>query len=189
MEEKRFNPEKLAKLNNPERRKDFPVDRIAALVGFQDNITIVDLGAGTAFQSIPLAEMYPNSTIFALDISEIMTNWTKENIEPKYSNIKAITMDDSQIPMEDEAVDFLFTVNLHHELDNPQETLNECFRVLKNGAAIAISDWRKEQSDRGPGINLRYEPQQVSEQLINSGFKSIEIFTDLPNNFLVIARK
>jgi len=54
---------------------------------------------------------------------------------------------------------------------------------------IAISDWKKEKTEHGPSIELRYETKEVEEQLIVAGFNKISIHTELPNNFLIIAEK
>ena len=189
MEEKRFNPSKLDKLNNPERIKDFPIDFILKHISFNHPTAIVDIGAGTGFYSIPFAQKFQDCKIYACDISDVMISWMNENIISKYNNIVPSKMEDSKTYLENEQADFLFMVNLHHELDNPEKMLNECYRLLKPGASIAISDWRKEESDRGPSVQIRYEPEQVQGQLIKAGFNNIRIFKDFPNNFLIIADK
>jgi ubiquinone/menaquinone biosynthesis C-methylase UbiE len=189
MEEKRFNPANLERLNNPEREKEFPLDVILYKTKIELPEVIVDLGAGTGFFSIPFAEEFPDSRIYACDISDKMVNWLKENVASKYKNIIPLKMDDSKVPLNSSTADFLFMVNLHHELDNPEETLMECHRLLKSKGKIAISDWRKEIMDHGPSIEIRYEPDEVKAQLLNTGFQNIIIDINFPNNFLIIAEK
>jgi SAM-dependent methyltransferase len=189
MEEKRFNPGKLERLNDPERLKEFPVEYVIDLTGITNPEVLIDIGAGTAFFSIPFAKRYKSCRIYACDISEIMIEWMTKNIFPDYPHIIPLQLTDHQVPLEDNVADLIFMVNLHHELDNPEDTLNECYRLLKPGGSIAISDWRKETTDKGPSVNLRYEPEEVKKQLQKSGFQKVEYYTHFPHNFLVVAKK
>ena len=189
MENKRFNPAKLDKLNNPERIKEFPIEFIIEKTGIVNPGVIVDIGAGTGFFSIPFAKKYNNCKIYACDISEIMIGWLKLNVIPNHSNIIPLKMDDSITGLDPNIGDLLFMVNLHHELANPEMMLDECKRLLKPGGKIAISDWKKQKSNHGPSQDIRYMPEQVKDQLISLSFSNVKIFNDFPNNFLVIAEK
>lgn len=189
MEEKRFNPGKLEKLNNPIRLKEFPTDYILKLTGLANPKVIIDLGAGTAFFSAPFARLFPDCKIYTCDISDIMIDWMEKNIVPQYDNIFPMKMTGNQVPLENNVADFIFMVNLHHELDSPEETLRECYRLLRTGGTIAISDWRKEKTEQGPSYDLRCEPDEVGLQLKSTNFDEITEYTDFPNNFLVIAKK
>jgi ubiquinone/menaquinone biosynthesis C-methylase UbiE len=189
MEEKRFDVKKLNKLNHPERSKIFPVEQIVKLAKLNKPQTIVDVGAGTGFFSIPFSTLFKNSKLYACDISEVMINWMNENIVTKYSNIIPLKMSDNYIPLENDTADFLFMVNLHHELNSPEKTLKDCFRVIKPKGVIAISDWKKENTNRGPSIHLRFTPEVIEEQLTEAGFHNIRVYNDFPNNFLLIGEK
>ncbi|MDA3780272.1 MAG: class I SAM-dependent methyltransferase [Bacteroidales bacterium] len=189
MEEKRFNPNKLDKLNDPIRLKALPPEFIVKKVALENPKIIIDLGAGTGFFSAAFAEIYKQSRVYACDISVIMVNWMKENISPKYENIIPLKMEDNSVPLNTGIADFLFMINLHHELDSPEKTLNECFRLLKHKGKIAISDWKKEKTEHGPSIELRYSPNKIKEQLLVAGFTKINIHTELQNNYLITGEK
>ena len=189
MEQKRFNSQKLKKLNNPIRLKALPPEFIAKKAKVENPKVIIDLGAGTGFYSTPFAEMYLQCKIYACDISDIMIDWMQENISPKYGNIIPLKMEDNSVPLSNNIADFLFMINLHHELDSPDKTLTECYRLLKPKGKIAISDWKKENTEHGPSIELRYEANEIKKQLINAGFDNICIHTELPSNYLIIAEK
>ncbi len=187
--DKRFDPGKLKKLNNPERLKIFPVDLVAEKAGLKDPKVIIDYGAGTGFFSIPFAGKYSGSRIYAVDISDVMVEWMNENIAPTFSRITPLLMEDNRVPLEDGCGDFLFMVNLHHELDEPLMALKESHRLLKPGGSIAISDWKKEEMDRGPSIDIRCETEEVERDLKEAGFVNIRTYTELPDNFFIIADK
>ncbi len=52
MKEKRFNPKKLHKLNNPKRLLDLPPEYIWSKLNMNAANVIIDIGAGTGFFSI-----------------------------------------------------------------------------------------------------------------------------------------
>jgi len=189
MSSNKFDVTKLNKLNNPERIKDFPLEFILEQLQTKEFDTIVDLGAGTGFFSIPFANRFKDCKIYACDIAEVMIDWMKDNVVPTHSNIIPLKMEEDNVPLHNEMADLLFMVNLHHELDNPEQILKESYRVLKSKGNIAISDWRKEITERGPSIDIRYEPEKVEVQLLSAGFKNIRIYKDFPNNFIIIAEK
>ena len=58
MNDKRFDPKKLHKLNNPDRLLDLPPQYIWDKLNLQltGADTFVDIGAGTGFFSIPFAD-------------------------------------------------------------------------------------------------------------------------------------
>ncbi|HRW62225.1 MAG TPA: class I SAM-dependent methyltransferase [Bacteroidales bacterium] len=189
MSSKKFDVTKLNKLNNPERIKDFPLEFILEHLQIKDLKVIIDLGAGTGFYSIPFASRFKSCKIYACDISDTMIDWMKDNVVPLHSNIITVKMGENNVPLHNEMADLLFMVNLHHELDNPEKILKESYRVLKSNGSIAISDWRKEASEHGPSIDIRYAAEKVEAQLKTTGFKNIRIFNDFPNNFVIIAEK
>ena len=189
MKEKRFDPKKLDKLNNPRRLKDLPPEFIQEKAKIKNPKVIIDLGAGTGFFSIPFAEKYSKAKVYACDISEVMIEWMKENISPKFENITPLKMGNNNVPLKDEIADFIYMINLHHELDNPEEALKECYRLLKPNGKIAISDWKKEKNDYGPPFEFRCNESDVKEQLLKIHFKQVEIYNDLKTNYLIIAEK
>lgn len=189
MEQKRFDPSKLDRLNAPERIKNFPVLEIMDQLQLNNPQLVVDLGAGTAFYSIPIAEKFKDCKVIATDISDIMIEWMKEHVIPNFPNIQTLKMEDQILDIQDQSVDLLFMVNLHHELNSPELTLKESFRVLKYGGYIAISDWRKEPSEKGPSFELRYETETVLKQIQTTGFEIISCKTNYPDNFVIIGKK
>jgi len=84
MNEKKFDPQKLQKLNNPQRLIDIPPDFVRAKLNTAKPAVLVEIGAGTAFFSIAFLQVFKPSTIYACDLSEVMINWVKENVSPKY---------------------------------------------------------------------------------------------------------
>ena len=186
LENKKFDPEKLERLNSPIRLKQIPPESILSNIQITNPEVIVDLGAGTGLFSRAFSGMYPKCLIYACDISPIMINWIKENLN-EYPNIVPVLTKENSVPLETSIADIIVLINLYHELDDYLNTLKECKRILKKGGVIAISDWKKEKMVNGPPFEIRIDKTVVKEHLTISGFRDIKIFNNLEFNYLLIA--
>ena len=189
MNEKKFDPGKLQKLNDPQRLVDIPPDYIWERLHLEKPGVIVDIGAGTGFFSIAFVKKSKSSKIYACDLSDVMIQWMEENISPKHPGIIPVKTEEHNIPLDNRIADLVFMINLHHELDNPFLTIVESNRILKPEGTICIVDWKKKEMQEGPPVHIRYLPEQVKEQLKNAGFKEVRIYNDLQKHFLVAGKK
>ncbi|MGM0419033.1 MAG: class I SAM-dependent methyltransferase [Thermodesulfobacteriota bacterium] len=185
MTEKKFDPKKLAKLNNPQRIKDIPPDYICSKLNINKPEVIADIGAGTGFFSIAFLNEINPSRVYAFDISDVMIEWMEENLSSEFPQIIPLKSEENSLPVKDESADLAFMINLHHELENPKAALDEAYRILKPGGKFFIVDWKKEDTDEGPPEKIRVFPEQVADQAKDSGFLDILIFNDLEKHFLV----
>ncbi len=189
MNTKKFDHKKLQKLNNPQRLADIPPDYICDKLAIQKPDVLVEIGAGTAFFSIAFLQHLRPSTIYACDLSEVMIDWMKKNVSPKYPTIIPLKSEEQSVPLEDEIAELVFMINLHHELDNAASTVTESYRMLKPGGEICIVDWKKQDMPEGPPEKIRYLPEQVKDELVKSGFADVSIHNDLTKHFLVVGKK
>lgn len=189
MNKKKFDPKKLEKLNSSNRLKDIPPDYIWDKLSIKETEVLVEIGAGTAFFSIAFLQHAKPWNIYACDVSEVMINWIKENVVPKFPNIIPVKTEEHSIPLDDAMADLVFMINLHHELDKPALTVEEAYRILKPGGNIFIVDWKKKNMAEGPPTQNRCLPEQVKKQLESSGFKHVKIFNELPKHFLLVGGK
>ena len=189
MEEHKFNPEKLSNLNNPKRLIDIPPEWVWSKLGIKKPDVLVDIGAGTAFFSVAFLELVKPSTIYACDHSDIMIDWVRENVTPQYPAIIPVKTQDHAVPLDDGIADVVYTINLHHELDDPDRTVEESYRILKPSGAVFIIDWKKEAMAQGPPVHKRCSPEQVKEQLSRAGYRTVDVFDELEKHFLVVGRR
>lgn len=189
MENKIFDPKKLDKLNNPERYKDMPPYYIYKKLNLEKAETIVDIGAGTGYFCIPFLKLFNAKKVYAADISEVMNNWVKENVSIKYNEICPILMKNNSVKIPDNSSDLIYMMNLHHELYEPENMLREIYRLLKNKGKIFIVDWLKKETNSGPPIEIRCDVDDVKTQLLETGFKNIEILPHFSKHFFIIAQK
>ncbi len=189
MNEIKFDPKKLKKLNDPRRLQDIPPDFIASKLDIEKPGVIIEIGAGTAFFSIAFFKKYKPSSMYACDISDVMTDWVRANVSSGYPGIIPVKSQEHNVPLDNEISDLVFMINLHHELEDPDLSIKESFRLLKPGGKIFIVDWKKKEMDEGPPLKIRCVPESVKKQIENAGYKSVKIYDDMQKHFLVVGEK
>ncbi len=189
MESKKFDITKLEKLNHPGRIIDINPSYIWEFIDIHNPQTVADIGAGTGIFAKEFAKLSPSSNIIALDISSTMIDWMNNNVCKDFPMISTMMMKESETPLADNSVDLVIMINLHHELLDEMKLIHESYRILKSGGKIAICDWKKKETPKGPPMEIRLQPEEVTKQLEIANFIDSKISNELINNWLVVAVK
>jgi ubiquinone/menaquinone biosynthesis C-methylase UbiE len=104
-------------------------------------------------------------------------------------NIKALLSKNDVIPLENNAIDLLLTVNTLHEFPDKQETANEIHRVIKQGGQAVVVDFKKEDTPRGPPVAIRVSSIHVIQLFEESGFVFVKSRETIYHYVLVFQKK
>lgn len=183
----KFDPKKLAKLNNPERFKTLNPDIIWDALDMQNPKLLIDIGAGTGFFTKEFSKKLTDGKIYACDSSEVMIQWMQENIVDK--KIIPLQCSEASVDLPDCIADLVYMINVHHEILEPEKLLGEARRLLKKGGKIAIIDWKAEEMQDGPPLNIRISDKIIIEQLLKTGFINIVNNNILPLHSFIAGQK
>ncbi len=176
MEEKKFDPARLQKLNDPKRLHYLNPDLIWETLRPGDPRVLVDIGAGTGFFAVLFAKKMTGGKVYACDISDVMISWMKENLPPELGErVSPVKMEESSVPLPEGIADVVYMINLHHELEEPEKVISEARRLLKNGGKLMIIDWKKEETPEGPPLSIRVSDDEIALQMTRGGFSGIEL--------------
>jgi ubiquinone/menaquinone biosynthesis C-methylase UbiE len=190
MEEKKFDPAKLQKLNDPKRLEYLKPDLIWETLSLSDPHVLVDIGAGTGFFALRFAKKMAGGTVYACDISDIMISWMKENVLPGTGDaVVPVKMEESRVPLPNGIADLVYMINLHHELEEPEEVISEARRMLREGGMIAIIDWKKEETPEGPPLSIRVSEEDIGKQVAEGGFSDVTVHPVLKFHSFVTGKK
>ncbi|MBI5181703.1 MAG: class I SAM-dependent methyltransferase [Nitrospirae bacterium] len=134
------------------------------------NHTILDFGAGPCWVSSCLNRM--GCKTISMDISATALEIGKKLFEldkrhKMHLKPEFLTYDGHHFPIENESADRIICFDAFHHVPNPQDILNEMFRVLKYGGKAAFSE---------PGVNHSQTPQSIFE---------MQEYGTLENNFII----
>jgi ubiquinone/menaquinone biosynthesis C-methylase UbiE len=174
MEEKKFDPAKLRKLNDPKRLEYLDPGVIWEALALSDPHVLVDIGAGTGFFAVRFLRKLAGGKVYACDLSDVMISWMKENLLPETGDaVIPVRMEESSVPLPDDMADLAYMINLHHELEEPQKVIAESHRLLRKGGTLAIIDWKREETPEGPPLSIRVSEEDICRQMAGGGFSNV----------------
>lgn len=169
-----MDPARIERLRSPERLEYFHPDRVWEVLQPPADCTLVDIGAGVGYLTLPFAERHPQATAYGCDILEGMVVLLAEDAAGRgLGNLQALLMEPNRVPLPDASADFVVMGQLHHELDEPEPLMAECKRLLKPGGTVAIVDWADEDNGRSPAKGRRVPVATMRAHLEGAGFKGI----------------
>ncbi len=189
--ERTFRASEAHKLEDPERLKWLPPAEIIGHLGVKPGATVADIGAGTGFFAIPLAQLVgPSGTVYAVDLQaemlEILGAKLSRRTPPLRLVLKAGEALRTGLP--DKSCDLVFMANLWHELDDHAEVLKETSRILRGERRLAIVDWRHDcMPPPGPPTQHRRAMEDVVVLLQQAGWRIQRSATVAAYSYLIIA--
>ncbi len=172
MSERRFDSKKRGRLLNAERRERWAPSRFLGELDLKAGQTVLDLGCGPGFWTLPLAEIVgPKGTVCALDVSEEMLADLGSRDPP--AQVQLVRGELPKIDLPDASVDWIWAAFVFHEVEPPEQLAAEMRRVTRPDGRVAVLDWRPEGArESGPPHSHRLSAGQVREHLRRAGFGS-----------------
>lgn len=181
----RFDPKKVDKLVNSERRKLLPPNEILAHLSIQQLDDVADIGCGPGFFTIPAAKITVG-TVYGVDVEPQMLHFLREEAEKEaVSNIKTVQSDAEHIDLADNSADKVFYAFILHEVGNLAQALAEMKRILRPSGKVLILEWEKKLTESGPPVDERLEATELKIELQQIGFKTT-IMRPNPNHYMIL---
>ncbi len=105
---------------------------------FNEKMRILDIGTGTGFLALLLAEL--GHEVVGIDLSEGMLRVAREKARKLGIKIEFELGDAENLPFDDESFDATICRHVLWTLPNPQKAIIEWCRVIKPGGKIVIID-------------------------------------------------
>ncbi|GAX89866.1 class I SAM-dependent methyltransferase [Effusibacillus lacus] len=181
----RFDPKKVHKLDNPERRKLLPPEEILAPLQIGEQEDVADIGVGPGYFAIPASRL-TSGTVYGVDVEPQMLGFLKEKAnEAGAANIVPVQSDAEAIDLADGSVDKVFCAFILHELADLTKGLSEIKRILRPGGKLLVLEWEKKQTESGPPVEERLDAPELAASIEKFGFAT-EIIRPNPNHYMIL---
>lgn len=161
-----------------------PHEVIQALA-LKPDAVIADLGSGTGYFAVRLANMVPRGRVYGVDIEPDMVKYLAERAKrEKRGNLVAIrgAPDAPRLP---EKVDLVLLVDVYHHVDARQRYFRNLRASLKPGGRVAVIDFRMD-SPEGPPKAARVAPERVVDELKAAGYHLAKRHEFLPRQYFLV---
>jgi ubiquinone/menaquinone biosynthesis C-methylase UbiE len=178
--ERKFDPDKIERLEDRKRLESLAPELLWEAMGVAGG-TVVEIGAGTGLVAAEFLAMEPGIDIVATDVEPVMIDWMMER-RPEVAEGRMVPLhtDEVHIPLADESASAVYTVNLHHELDDTLSSYREAYRILRPGAPILVIDWDARETGAGPPVEIRSSAAEIAAVMREAGFVDIASGPELP---------
>lgn len=181
------SPEEYIKLLESERRVEtLQVPKVIETLKIKSNHKIADIGSGSGLFTRPLAKHANKGTVYAVDIDQKLIDYVaKTAADEKLTNIKTILApeDDPKLP---EPVDLIVIIDTMHHIASQPTYVKTLKKYLRKNGRIAIIDFSKTWP--AGHEKMVYKLEDLDGWMKNAGYKQVEKYDFLDNDFFVVYR-
>lgn len=166
---------KIAVLDSRQREQLIPPEALISQLPIQKNHTLLDVGAGSGFFTIPMAESTAGK-VYAMDPDPRMLSVIAAKAEKKgLANIELIEDYLENLSLQNNSVDFVMASLILHEVSSLTKALSIILKVLKPGGHLLCLEYEKDDLiTEGPPMSIRIGSEELEKALSLSGFEMVE---------------
>jgi len=182
-----FDPKNIDILEMEDRKIWQNPEEILEMVKIQPNFIAADLGCGSGFFTVPLAQKVEK--VYGIDIQKEMLDFLEQKIhELKIKNIETLLSRENEIPLVDGILDLIVSINTLHEFEDKGRMVEEMGRVLRRFGILLIIDFKKEKTSFGPPFTIRISKEQAISLFEKKGFITLKL-KDFIHHYLLVFQK
>ncbi len=106
-----------------------------------EDYTVLELGPGPGYFSIPVAQKIKSGRLYLADIQQEMLDFAKRRLQrKKLHHVEYYLCDGKGINFADNFFDRIYMVTVIGEVENKDEYIADCYRMLKPNGILSISE-------------------------------------------------
>ena len=176
--------------DDEDRRKWQDPEAILAEIGLEPGMVFADLGCGEGFFTLPAARIVgPEGLVYALDIdTEAIELLEQAADEEGLGNVTAVAGEGENTVLCEECADIVFFGTVLHDFTDAAMVLLNARKMIKPAGRLVNLDWKKEQTELGPPIEIRFDEDKASRLISEAGFQVEKIQDIGPYHYIVTAK-
>ena len=168
----------IERFESPERDAYQQPQKVLEFLGDLQGKTVMDIGAGSGYFSVRLAEK--GATVIAADVDDEFQEFLKDRIEKNnLQNIETRKIPYDSPNLKDEEADIVLIVNTYHHIENRPEYFTKVQKGTKPDGELVIIDFYKSDIPVGPPLDHKLPIDIVVNELKEAGYSSFDIDVEL----------
>lgn len=178
----------IERFESPERDAYQNPEKVLEYLGDINGKKIMDLGAGSGYFSVKLAEK--GAHVIAADVSNEFQDALKKRIEENnLENIELRKIPYDSPNLSDNEVDMVLIVNTYHHIENRIDYFSKVKKGIKLNGELVIIDYFKKELPVGPSVDHKIDLETVKSELEKAGYTQLDVNVDLlPYQFIIRAK-
>lgn len=164
----------IQRLLAPERAERVDTFAVLTYSEINDRDTVADIGCGPGYFTIPLAKTLYNGKLYALDINDEMLEACRKRVtEARMGNVEILKCGEFEFPLEKASLDGLFLAFVVQQSPDKPRFLNTVRKFLRRRGWCTILEWYHKETETGPPLERRVDPQDLRQMAEDSGFRHV----------------
>lgn len=177
-------------LERTTREQEENTSRLLANMKLQSGDIVADIGAGSGYHAVKIAEKVPGGRVFAVDIQPEMLAAIEEKL--KYGGIGNIStvlggMKTANLPPN--SVDKVLMVDVYHEFEFPLEMMTSIRKALKPDGLVYLIEYKGEDHSIPIKRLHKMTEAQAVKEMGAAGFELVKNRSNLPIQHCMIFKK
>ena len=178
----------IRRFESPERDAYQQPQKVLEHLGELKGKTVMDIGAGSGYFSVKLAEA--GARVIAADVDDEFQEFIQRRIqENDLSNIETRKIPYDDPGLRKEEVDMVLMVNSYHHIENRPDYFAKVRKGIKPDGELVIIDYFKFEIPVGPPVNHKVSMDVVVNELKEAGFTAFDVNVELLEYQFVIRAK
>lgn len=177
-------------LERPSRELQEQPQLIMNVLDLAPDAVVADIGAGTGYMTVRMAQQVPEGKVFAVDVQPEMLDLLSQRLaEENIAGVELVqgSEDDPHLP--NASVDLALMVDAYHEFAYPREMMEQLKQALKPGGQVVLAEYRAEN----PLILIKrlhkMSETQVQREMQAVGLNWLKTDESLPQQHLLFFEK
>lgn len=180
--------ELIERFESPERDSYQHPDKVLEYLGDISNKKIMDIGAGSGYFSVKLAEK--GAKVIAADVNDEFQMALKKRVEENsIENIELRKIPFDNPGLSKKEVDIVLIVNTYHHIDDRSVYFSKVKKGIKENGELVVIDFYKKELPVGPNTDHKISKDVVIKELQQAAFTIVEVNVDLlPYQYIIRAK-
>ncbi len=177
-------------LERPSREWEEQPALLVENLGLKPTDVVADIGAGTGYISLMIAQKVQQGKVLALDVQPEMID-ILENFKKQYNikNVETILSTETNPNLPENSIDLAIMVDAYHEFAYPREMMEGIVQALKPNGRVILVEYRGENPFIAIKPLHKMTQKQVKKEMAAVGLNWKQTIGTLPQQHILIFNK